>query len=884
LDCDRGHRCRRRGDCGRFPDEQEQADRQIVTGKSHRRILGLDDRNKRCKGDDVTTGKETSMYRIGLAWLCLVVLPSAVLNGADQAAQLTFTGRVLDTQGRPIGDVTVTRYQLSYGASVYMVKGDLVERKITGADGAFTFTAPAESDVYRESSIIARKDGLAMGWAVWRMRENGKTDITLGEPKELAGAVVDEGGAVVADAQVSIVLAIIGEEEDRRYVTSWAVPGLFNVQTDDNGRFAFTNMPGEASFELLVEKPGKATLCTFDSAAYSEGKLHFVAGQADIRLVVSPEARIEGVVVTKADGKPVPGAELMARPDERGLPLRPEPIVSAVDGTFSIGGLAAGGYSVQLMPVAEGIAEWVGVPAHVTLEAGQTGGDVKIEVSKGGLVEVLIKNDDNERIAGAQVNIRDPQSNQWHGSKTDPNGVARIRLAPGDYELASAYKEGYTRAGDRESFAIEDGETKQFEWTLSGLPSITGVVYDDAGTPLEGVEVKIMPGGGGRATPTSDAEGKFKVSWDPSNWSSDTVRCLVARHKERNLAVAQIVGESDSTAELKLRPGATLTGEVVDPNGRGIAGAGLRIMLRVANWGSSLGRDRDVKTDTEGKFEVSAIPPDQRYNVTALAQGYGQREIDLEEARVTGDRVDVGRFELAVANLSVTGLVVDAEGEPVPNADVHCYGDGQTGQPDVRTKADAEGRFTLAGVCAGRIHINANSRVEGTRVYGNVETEGGTTDVEIVVAEQSSGRRYVPKKPKPLVGKPLPELDEFGIELPAETEGNMLLVCFWDMNQRPSRYCVRQLMNQAAQWEAKKVAVILVQAAETEEGALEQWAEKAEVSFPLGQITADVETTRFKWAVVSLPHLILTDADHKVVAEGFSVREVDEKIEKASSQ
>ncbi len=824
------------------------------------------------------------MHRIGLAWLCIVVLPSAVLNGADQAAQLTFTGRVLDAQGGPIGDVKVTRYQLDYGTSPYLRKANLMDKKTTGADGAFTFTAPAESDVYRESSIIAQKDGLAMGWAVWRMRENAQTDITLGEPKELAGEVVDEDGAAVADAQVSIVLAIIGEQEDRRYVTSYVAPDLFNVKTDDSGRFAFTNMPGEASFEFLVEKPGKATLCTFEYAVNREAKLHFAAGQADIRLVVSPEAKIAGVVVAKADGKPVAGAELMAQADERRLPLPPEPIVSATDGTFSIGGLAAGGYSVQLMPPMKGVAEWVAVPAHVTLEAGQTGGDVKIEVSKGGLVEVVVNDDDNKRIEGVRVSVRDPQSNQYHTGSTDPNGVARIRLIPGDYELAGAYKEGYTRPGDRESFTIEDEETKQFERTLSGLPSITGVVYDDAGKPLEGVEVKIMPGGGIRETTTSDAEGKFTATWDPRNWSSDTVRCLVARHKGRNLAVAEVAGEAGSTAELKLRPGVTLTGEVVDPNGGAIAGAELRIMLRVSNWGSSLGRNRDVKTNAEGKFEVAAIPANQRYNVTALAQGYGQAEIDLEEGRVTGDRVDVGRFELAVANLSVTGQVVDAEGEPVPKADVHCYGDGRTGQPDVRTQADAEGKFTLAGVCTGRIRISANSRVEGTYIYGNVETDGGATDVEIILAERSSGQRYVPKKPRPLAGKPLPELKELGIELPAEAEGKMLLVCFWDMNQRPSRYCVRQLMNRAAQWEEKKVAVILVQAAETEEGALEQWAEKSEVSFPLGRIAGDVEKTRFKWAVVSLPHLILTDAAHKVVAEGFSVREVDEKIEKASSQ
>ncbi len=842
------------------------------------------------------------MCRVCLAWLCVVVLLSAVFNvgpaagqtrirrvarsgSDDETAQITFSGRVLDARGQPIPDVKLTRYQLTYGGSPYLRQADLMEERSTSADGAFTFTAPGESDTYRESSIIARKDGLAMGWAVWQMRENEQIDITLGEPKELAGEVFDENGAAVADARVSITLAIIGEAEDRRYVTSWVTPDLLNVKTDGSGRFAFTNMPAEASFEFLVEKPGRATLCTFDSGAYREGKLHFVPGQADIRLVVPPEAKIEGVVVAKTDGKPVAGVELMARPDQRELPLPPEQIASAANGTFSIGGLAAGGYSVQLMPVMEGVAEWVAAPAHVTLEAGQTGGDVRIEVSRGGLLEVVVTDAGNRRIEAARISILDPQSNQYYNSTTDPNGVARIRLMPGDYELTGVYKQGYTHPDDRESFTVEVDKTKQLERTLSGLPTITGVVYDDAGEPLEGVEVKIMPQGGGREKQMSDAEGKFTVTWDPRYRSSDTVRCLVARHTGRNLAVAQLAGEASSTAELKLRPGVTLTGEVVDPNGRGIAGAELRIMLRVSNWGSTLESSRDVRTDTEGKFEVPAIPSDQQYNVTALARGYGQREIDLEESRVVaGDRVDVGRFELALANLSVTGAVVDAEGEPVPNAGVRCYGDGETGQPEVRTQADAEGKFTLDGVCAGRIRINADSRTGGIQVYGSVETEGGATDVKIVVAERGSGQRYVPKKPQPLAGKPLPGLEELGIELPAEAEGNMLLVCFWDMNQRPSRYCVTRLMNQAAQWEAKKVVVVLVQAAETEEEALEQWAEKSKVSFPLGRITGDVEKTRFNWAVVSLPHLILTDADHKVVAEGFSLRALDEEIEKASRQ
>jgi hypothetical protein len=68
---------------------------------------------------------------------------------------------------------------------------------------------------------------------------------------------------------------------------------------------------------------------------------------------------------------------------------------------------------------------------------------------------------------------------------------------------------------------------------------------------------------------------------------------------------------------------------------------------------------------------------------------------------------------------------------------------------------------------------------------------------------------------QPLVGKPLPELQSAGVELPADANDRMLLVCLWDVNQRPSRHCVSQLVQQAAQLRDKGVLVVALQAAKT---------------------------------------------------------------------
>lgn len=818
--------------------------------------------------------------------VALLLIPVAAV-ASEGTPQISFRGRTLDHQGNPLSDVKVTLYEVHYGESSRMPAAERIEEVTTGPDGAFVLTRTRESEGYRQGSVIARKDGLALGWAVWDMQEGAQqSDISLGPPRELGGVIVDEGGTPIVDAAVSIAIAIIGREQDRRYITYFVAPQLLTVRTDSSGRFVFPNLPGEATCELLLKKAGRATTCTFDASNYSGGKCQFSPGQEGIKLTLPAEARIEGVVVEKAGGKPVADVTLIAQPAQRGLPFAVEPVTSSQDGTFFIAGLSANSYTLQLTSGGKGPAEWVAEPVKVDLKAAETLRDVRVTLSKGAFIEVLVKEQvGGKPISKVNLSVRDEASERYIAGTTDETGVARIRLPGGNYQFSGIYKEGYTPSDETQAFTIADGETKQFEMTLSGLPSIRGIVYDDAGKPLAGATVQIVPGGRGKDA-TADADGKFQVTWDPQGWSPDrTVFYLVGRHVDRNLAVAQPTDPEAGQVELKLRPAATLTGQVVDPNKDPIEGAYLQIMLRASNWGSSFLAHRSVKTDAEGNFEVAAIPAEQRYTITATADGYGQRQIDLSEDQVTSDRVQTGVYSLDLANLSVTGVVVDSEGKPVPGASVHCYGGSQDNQPDRNTQTDTDGKFTLTGVCAGRIRIQANARIEGVYTYGSIETEGGARDIQIAIAERSAGTRYVPRTPAKLTGKSLPDLKKVGIELPADANDRMLLVCFWDMNQRPSRHCIGELIRRATSLGEKGVTILAVHAGTVEEGVFNQWIEQSKPPFPVGRITGDPEKTLFDWGTASLPHLILTDRKHVVIAEGFALLgELDQRIEAGSGR
>ena len=139
------------------------------------------------------------------------------------------------------------------------------------------------------------------------------------------------------------------------------------------------------------------------------------------------------------------------------------------------------------------------------------------------------------------------------------------------------------------------------------------------------------------------------------------------------------------------------------------------------------------------------------------------------------------------------------------------------------------------------------------------------------------GRR-VPTQPASLTGKSLPDLKALGINnLPADLSDKRILVCFWDMNQRPSRHCLTQLAKQSETLKSKDAILIAVQASEIDQNTLDGWIKKNNVPFST-MIEGDTKKIRFSWGVQSLPWLILTDRTHVVCAEGFPFGELDEKL------
>lgn len=285
----------------------------------------------------------------------------------------------------------------------------------------------------------------------------------------------------------------------------------------------------------------------------------------------------------------------------------------------------------------------------------------------------------------------------------------------------------------KETAGLNIAQERKSEIKTVTSMAITGVVRDDAGIPIDGVYMQILPPPSGwilRKYP----EGRFEThQFTESSEASIHKYHFVARHTQRNLVAFVDFNEDANNLDVMLEPGAILTGKVVDPYGKGIQGT--RISIHSPDWRMFLS-PTIIKTDTEGKFEIRALPLGHKYSVTAIATGYRINKIEFQTKETPDNRIDAGPIVLARGQFSVSGVVVNRKGKPVANASVHCTGNEQV---DIHTQSDANGRFTAYGIFEGPVLIIAYIKEDssGEVSYGQKHSYSGATNVKVALKQKT---------------------------------------------------------------------------------------------------------------------------------------------------
>ena len=799
---------------------------------------------------------------------------SGLMGGSAHAKEaMVAHGRLLTYEGHPVAGAEVVCYEqlLAHweGQRGFAVLG----RTQSDADGRFRLSIVVRNS--RNVWAAAYKEGLALGWQHalrWINYPIGLADahfqIRLGKPHIVGGQVVDEDGRPIPGSSLRICLrgnrlsTLEATTVDFCNPVEW-----FTTRTDAQGRFRFTNIPAGVTADFRAEAAGKAGRWTFYGTQREAG-FGTAVGQTDALIMLRDEARIEGCVVDQKTGEPVSGVRLLARPDQNWADYWcADPVLSGPDGRFVLAGLPADDYTVQVIPSHERTIQWVGQSVKVTLQKSQVLNDINVLVGKGATLKILVSDISTDSpIKDATALITQKGTFERWGKfsdrrETDPHGFAYFRVPPGTYGIR-AYAKNYEWFWDPEPVIAQESGSFNAEIQLNRYPCVRGLVTDSSGQPVP--DVLVTSHRGSNSPSRTDTEGQYYVSW--SHKYNDQIKFLLAQHEDRNLTRLKSITQKDHIVDLELEPALILEGTVTDPDGRGVPA----VLVQLSGPGGFVGQAR--LTNSAGQYQIRAVPKPRdglSYRLSVETPEFGPKTCrDIPIRQTSEETAITDPIVLRPANLFVSGVVVDLNGMPMAETMVFLTGKGQRRRKVV---TNMSGQFIITGLCDGPVKLQAGN---DPKKMGFLNAHSGDQDVKIVMGRQGIHERHLSLK-----GKSMPSLEELGFSALRENfEGRSILLCFFDMNQRPSRNAVIQLARQAAELKQKGVAVIAIQTSKVAEDKLNKWVKDQSISFPVGMVRSDEEEIRFTWGVKSLPWLILTDKQHIVRAEGFAVVELHEKL------
>jgi peroxiredoxin len=495
-----------------------------------------------------------------------------------------------------------------------------------------------------------------------------------------------------------------------------------------------------------------------------------------------------------------------------------------------------------------------------------------------------------------------PISWQRRSTKTFTQGHYEIGFSyPYPARLIRIEAEGY-KPGTSHPIGNNEGEVT-VDFKLEKGMGPTGIVHlPDGKTAVDAEVILCTPSQGayisnGRNQQRRDSQyvetkedGKFSFPVQSDAYA------IVILHDEGYLEV----DESDlaESTDLTLQPWATVTGKVLigkNPAANETVRLGFdrpydRSAPRISN-------NYQAVTDSNGTFVLEHVPP---------GQARISRSIRISDRRsVYSHSMSLETKPGQTASITIGGIGRPITGKiQVPDYLKEKF-DWQHTDYGLRInssegpyrqlgyKIEGDGAFRIDDVPAGdyQLYVNAYEPPADPRTFRGERI--GLLSLHFKVPEIPNDRSeepldlgvleldvfgksdYAPS----LVGKPLPDMSSIKTDFtPAQAQDKIVLVCFFDMNQRPSRNCMIQLSKKAQELKEKDVVVIGVHASNIDEKKLNEWTKRNNIPLPVGMVRDDAEKIRFEWGVKSLPWLILTDRSHVVCAEGFSLGDLDNKL------
>lgn len=415
------------------------------------------------------------------------------------------------------GTVVGEGAQVVPGARVFLEAGLGAPLIVTssGPDGTFSFTdVPAGL-----AGVFAIAEGYAFGGRSQKVTledDAAGIEITLRRPGAVTGRVTNFKGLPVAGARVTRVLL---QDHDKVGIplAKLAEFGFAEPSSDDNGRFAVSNLPAGGTVALKVGHPSYA----------QQGVSDVIVGSQDVQVQLSEGVTVRGLVLSRDGSLAVANAAIIIQT------ARP-PHDTAVTRTD-----ASGQFLIKLNP-------GVYLYQAASMELRSPGWEKLTVTGTEPMQNVSLRVAGTGRIYG---DVRDPRSGSpLAGAKlyltafgspaavatTGPSGAFAFAAAEGENSVRVEPAPGYARPERNViSVMVKQGDNIELPtYWLSPLPGYSVTIVDSDQKPVPGALVRLI-------RPT-------QYRWQTAN-SSGRVRLEIAQAPVSGKIIG--MAESPSTAE-----------------------------------------------------------------------------------------------------------------------------------------------------------------------------------------------------------------------------------------------------------------------------------------------------------------------------------------------
>jgi RNA polymerase sigma factor (sigma-70 family) len=216
------------------------------------------------------------------------------------------------------------------------------------------------------------------------------------------------------------------------------------------------------------------------------------------------------------------------------------------------------------------------------------------------------------------------------GAKTPTLGTDPVHASAYNVNAAARIDPPQKVESFQRAIVLDPGET------------FTGALLGPDGKPVEGaLSYGLSSQAGWERPPLKTAE--FTVR----GFNPRRPRPVLFRHIEKNLvAVFELPKDTTKSITVRMQPGATITGRLVDANGQPRPNVEMDVSAR-DDKGNSLGFSlpNKVKTDKAGRFRIETLLPGYKYELNDH-YGFLRDMLQLKDGLRAGETMDLGDVQL----------------------------------------------------------------------------------------------------------------------------------------------------------------------------------------------------------------------------------------------